>query len=42
METNIVMVDIEEHVNVTASALSSELEKRSILALPMGKESKQS
>jgi hypothetical protein len=36
VETNIVIVEIDGRLNLTAAALVEELEKRYILALPVG------
>ena len=35
-ETNIVMIEIDERVNMTAQVLLEELEQRQILALSIG------
>lgn len=36
-ETNIVMVEVEPHINMTATTLCEELEQRQVLVLPVGK-----
>jgi len=35
-ETNIVMIEIEENINMTAQVLLEELEERQVLALSVG------